>query len=159
MLNPGFIVFNNNIGCEGRLPATAGQHGRRRPVTAGHGQTCACVACCVCVVCSCCLCAGRVCPGAGVGSVLPLRWSSSGPVCLVFMASGASSVGFIARHMGGVQGTDLPWTSEGGISLGQGWRVWIDSSYWIMPPMALWVEKAFTLDLLLQLRRCAVRRW
>ena len=59
--------------------------------------------------------------------VSALRWLTGRGFSLFGLRGFSWSV-YLARHMGGVQGTDLPWTSEGQISLGQGWRVWIGST-------------------------------
>ena len=96
-------------------------------------SVCARVWLAVFVRCLCCLCVGCACPAAGVGPVLALRRSSSGVLFLVVRASGASS-GLSSkthgerrgrrrvRRRGGVaQGMGFPGTSEGRISLGQGW--------------------------------------
>ena len=83
-----------------------------------------------------------------LGCGLALRRSSSGPVFLVVRL----------RVLPWFISQDTSWRSEGRISIGQGWRVWIDSSVAamlvclaehaekIMPSVALWLESVFTFD-------------
>ena len=89
------------------------------------------------------------CPCAGVGPVLALRGSFSGP---------AGRPGFLFFLFFQLISQDtlwvFPWTSVGRISLRQSWRVWIDSPvsailecvadpHWkFLPSVTLWLESA-----------------